>query len=153
MPGPVVRSLVVAFGFAALPAPPVAAQALLDDGAQVVDAAAEARLGAMLGRLETETGARLAVVAASTLADRPIGEVALRTASERKADVLLLLAPVEREMRIEVAPPLLPLLDEAFCNETARLMVPSLTAGRFEEALLIGAVTIEARLRKAAGAA
>ena len=151
MAGPVIRSVAVAFAFAALPA--AAQPALVGDDAQVVDAPAETRLGALLSALEADTGARFAVVSAPSLGADGIEGAARRAASAHRADVVLILAPAERQIRIEVAPALVPVLNDAFLGETTKLMVPSLTDGRFEEGLLIGAATIEARLRKAAGAA
>ena len=153
MAAPVIRSVAVAFSFAALPAAAQDEPVLVGDRAQVVDAPAETRLSALLIALEADTGARFAVVSAPSLGSDGIEGAARRAASAYRADVVLILAPAERQMRIEVAPALVPVLNDAFLGETTKLMVPSLTDGRFEEGLLIGAATIEARLRKAAGAA
>jgi uncharacterized protein len=95
----------VAVGAQSLPKP----GGRITDLANVIDAATEAELDRRLDRLEQQTSSEVAVVTVPSLGGVPVEDYAVRLFKEwgigqAKSDngVLVLVAPNEREMRIEV---------------------------------------------------
>src|SRR3954467_14150884 len=87
----------------------------VNDFAQLIDAATKARIEAIAADVKTKSGGEIVVVTLQSLGGRPIEEVALRVGREwkggqsggagdraRNAGTIILVAPNERQMRIEV---------------------------------------------------
>jgi uncharacterized protein len=87
----------------------------VNDFAQILDAATKARIEAIASDVKTKSGGEIVVVTLSSLGGRPIEEIGLRIGREwkvgasgsvgsraRNAGTIILVAPTERQMRIEV---------------------------------------------------
>lgn len=125
------------------------------DQAQLLSPEAETALTAKLEALERDTSDQLVVVTVDSLQDREIEEYGYqlgRTWGIGQADddngVLLIVAPEERKVRIEVGYGLEPVLTDALSaliihNE----ILPSFREGYFERGILQGVAAIDAQLR------
>lgn len=124
------------------------------DRADVLDAAAEARLGARLEALEKETTDQMVVVTVPSLDGEPIRDFGLRVANgwgigQKNLDngVLLIVAPKERQARIEVGYGLEGLLtDERSAQILNQQTLPNFAEGRFERGISEGVEAIVATL-------
>jgi uncharacterized protein len=102
------------------------------DLAGVIDAPTAARVNAVAGDVERKTGAQIAVVTVNSLEDRPVEDYAvdlfkhLGIGHKDDRGVLLLLAPTERQYRIEVGYGLEPVINDARAGDIGRAMVPYL---------------------------
>ncbi len=125
------------------------------DLAELMSAAAVARLEADLERLERETGAQVAVLTVPSLGVVPIEDAAIRVAEAwrlgRAAEddgVLLLIARDERRIRIEVGYGLEPVLTDA---ESGRIidnvLRPAFRAGDFAGGIERAVAVIGAEIR------
>src|SRR4051812_5283006 len=87
----------------------------VNDFAQILDADTKARIEAIAGDVKTKSGGEIVVVTLGDLGGRPIEEIALRIGREwkvgsagkvgtraRNAGTIILVAPNDRKMRIEV---------------------------------------------------
>src|SRR3954463_6995288 len=87
----------------------------VNDFARVIDAATKARIEAIASDVKTKSGGEIVVVTLQSLGGRPIEEIGLRIGREwkvgqsgsagdraRNAGTIILVAPNERQMRIEV---------------------------------------------------
>ena len=125
------------------------------DQARLLSPEAETALTAKLEALERDTSDQLVVVTVDSLQDREIEEYGYqlgRAWGIGQADddngVLLIVAPEERKVRIEVGYGLEPVLTDALSaliihNE----ILPSFREGYFERGILQGVDAIEAQLR------
>lgn len=121
------------------------------DKAHLLTPPAEAKLGAELAALEARTKDQLLVVTVQSLDNRAIEDVGLRMGrcwgiGQKGIDngVILLVAPREHKVRIEVGTGLEALLTnpraQAIVDET---LVPAFRAGRFETGIAAGVARIE----------
>ena len=109
---------------------------------------------AKLAALEADTSDQLVVVTLPSLQGESIEATGLRLGNgwgigSKDADngVLLLVAPNERKVRIEVGEGLEGLLTDARAAEITRTMVPQFKAGHFGGAITVGVDEISKRLR------
>jgi uncharacterized protein len=136
---------------AALAAPkfPVLTGRVVDD-AELLSPAAEAKLDAELAALERQTGHQLVVATLPSLQGYEIedyGYQLLRTwGIGRKGEddgVILIVAPKERKVRIEVGYGLEPVLTDALSSLIIqRAILPAFKAGNYEQGVVAGAEAI-----------
>nr|WP_246347806.1 TPM domain-containing protein [Brevundimonas variabilis] len=140
---------------------PVAAQTFPELSGRVVDQAgllepaSEAALTDRLAALEAETGDQLVVVTLDTLQDYEIEDYGYRLGrawgigqSENNSGVLLIVAPNERKVRIEVGYGLEPILTDAFASHVIQTqMLPAFRDGEFQSGIVAGSDSIMAQLR------
>lgn len=125
------------------------------DGADVLNAQAEAALSARLAALEKTTTDQVVVVTVPSLEGESIEALGLRLGQgwgigrkELDNGVLLIVAPTERRARIEVGYGLEGLLtDEKAQRIMDEQLVPRFAKGRFEQGLEAGVSAIDAMLR------
>jgi len=118
----------------------------VSDFAAVLDATARGELDALLRETERATTAEIAVATVSSLDGLSVEEYANRLFQEwgvgKKATdngVLVLVAPKEREMRIEVGYGLEPVLPDGLAGEIIRTeFLPQFKAGDYSEGILRG---------------
>ena len=160
IPGPAsgFAALLLAFAFLTNPA---SAQTFPDltgrvvDQAGLLDPAAEVSLTEKLASLEAETGDQLVVVTLDTLQDYEIEDYGYRLGrawgigqSENDSGVLLIVAPNERKVRIEVGYGLEPVLTDAFASHVIQTqMLPAFRSGDFQPGIVAGSDAIMAQLR------
>ena len=113
------------------------------DLANVIQPETRARIAAMATELQQKTGAQIAVVTVNSLQ----GETREQYAADlykhlgigsKKSDegVLLLVAPKERQYKIEVGYGLEPVINDARAGDIGRAMVPDLRKGDYSAAIL-----------------
>ncbi|HEX8062885.1 MAG TPA: TPM domain-containing protein [Allosphingosinicella sp.] len=125
------------------------------DRAGILDAAAEAELGASLEALEKRTTDQLVVVTVPSLDGEPIRDYGIRIANgwgigQKDIDngVLLIVAPKERQARIAVGYGLEGLLtDERAQGIMDKKIVPACREGRCDRAIADGVAAIAKILR------
>lgn len=124
------------------------------DQAQVLSAQQEAALEEKLEQLSRRSGHQLVVVTVTALNGQTIDDYALRLAKRwgvgRKGyndGVLLLVAPNERKVRIEVGLGLEQVLSDQTCREILdRAVLPEFRSGRIPEGIAAGAEALLAKL-------
>jgi len=140
---------------------PVAAQTFPElsgrvvDRAELLDPATETVLTEKLAALEAETGDQLVIVTLETLQDYEIEDYGYRLGrawgigqSENDGGVLLIIAPNERKVRIEVGYGLEPILTDAFSSHVIQTQVlPAFREGAFESGIVAGSDAIMDQLR------
>lgn len=122
------------------------------DGANVLSAPARAAINATLRDLETETTAEVAVVTVPSLDGMTVEDYANRLFKEwgvgKKAaanGVLVLVAPVERKMRIEVGYGLEPILPDGLAGEIIRTeFLPRFRANDYPGGITAGVARVAA---------
>ena len=124
------------------------------DQADLIEPAGEATLTAKLAALEAETSDQVVVVTLPNLKGEPIDVTGLRLGNgwgigrkDRDNGVLLLVAPNERKVRIEVGKGLEGLLTDARAAKIIQVMTPQLKANRLEAGIALGVDEIDKRLR------
>lgn len=124
-------------------------QGYVTDLAGVIDANTRARLEALCTEVEQKTGAQVAVVTVKSLNGETKEDYAadlyksLGVGSKKgNRGVLLLLAPSERQYRIEVGYGLEPVINDARAGDIGREMVPYLKSNDFSAAVLLGTTRI-----------
>jgi uncharacterized protein len=145
--------LFVAFGYPfAEKISDIRPQGYVTDLAQVIDPATKSKLEALCTEVQQKTGAQIAVVTVRSLDGRSKEDYAadlykgLGVGSKKDSTgVLLLLAPAERQYRIEVGYGLEPVINDARAGDIGRAMVPSLKTGDYSAAVVSG-VTLLAQL-------
>lgn len=151
-------ALLLAVGFLA---GPTAAQTFPElsgrvvDRAELLDPATETALTEKLAALEAETGDQLVIVTLETLQDYEIEDYGYRLGrawgigqSENDGGVLLIIAPNERKVRIEVGYGLEPILTDAFSSHVIQTQVlPAFREGAFESGIVAGSDAIMDQLR------
>jgi len=113
------------------------------DLANVIQPEARANISAMATELQQKTGAQIAVVTVNSLEGQSRENYAADLykhlgVGPKKNDegVLLLVAPKERQYKIEVGYGLEPVINDARAGDVGRAMVPSLRAGDYNSAIL-----------------
>ncbi|HEY6129879.1 MAG TPA: TPM domain-containing protein [Candidatus Acidoferrum sp.] len=116
------------------------------DLAGVIPPATRQRLETLCTELEQKTGAQMAIVTVKSLDDRPVDDYAVDLFKHlgigaKKADtgVLLLIAPNDRNYRIEVGYGLEPIINDARAGDAGRAMVPFLRQNDYGSAVEIAA--------------
>jgi len=124
------------------------------DRANLIDPAAESALTAKLAALETDTTDQVVVVTLPGLKGEPIEATGRRLGNgwgigRNDADngVLLLVAPRERAVRIEVGEGLEGLLTDERAAEIIQLILPQFKANKPEAGISLGVDEISKRLR------
>jgi len=116
------------------------------DKAGLLDSATATALTARLARLERQTGVQMVIATTPTLGGEAINDYSLRLArswalgsKERNDGLLLLVAPTERKVRIEVGKGLETVMKDEVCDQIIRhMMMPHFTAGDPQSAILAG---------------
>ena len=124
------------------------------DNAQILSPAAEAKLDGQLAALEQKTGRQLVVATLPSLQGYEIedyGYQLLRTwAIGRKGEndgVILIVAPTEKSVRIEVGYGLEPVLTDALSSLIIqRAILPAFREGRFEAGVVAGTEAVVQQL-------
>ena len=151
-------ALMVAFALVSGPALAAPSFPLLTgrvvDNAQILSPAAEAKLDGQLAALEQKTGRQLVVATLPSLQGYEIedyGYQLLRTwAIGRKGEndgVILIVAPTEKSVRIEVGYGLEPVLTDALSSLIIqRAILPAFREGRFEAGVVAGTEAVVQQL-------
>ena len=123
------------------------------DTAGIMSAAAEKRVDDQLAKLEATTNDQVAVVTVINLAGQPIERFSLDYArrwglGRRDLDngVLVMVAPKERKVRIEVGTGLEALLTDARAGVIVHDMIISFKAGNYEAGIELGVARIDTLL-------
>jgi uncharacterized protein len=134
-------------------------QGYVSDFARVVDPASKAELEQYCARVQSATGAEIALVTLPSLQGEPIELVAntlftswgigKKTGESRDQGILLLLVTGDRRSRLEVGYGLEPIIPDGFAGSVLREMRPELRENRFGPALLAGAHTIGSHIAEA----
>lgn len=125
------------------------------DEAELLDASTEASLTQRLATLETETGDQFVVVTVPTLQDYEIEDYGYRLGrawgigqSENDSGALLIVAPTERRVRLEVGYGLEPILTDAFSSQVIQTVIlPAFKRGDFQSGIVEGVDAVETQLR------
>lgn len=125
------------------------------DSAHVLSEETLAAIDKRLAALNVAAGPQLVVMTVPELGGVPIETYSLRVARQwaigdpqRNDGVLLLVAPNQRQVRIEVGTGLQATLSNADCKRIIdEAMLPHFRAGRIEPAILAGADALDAALR------
>jgi uncharacterized protein len=127
-------------------------QGYVTDLAQVIDPAAKAKIEVLCTEVQQKTGAQIAVVTVRSLDGRSREDYAadlykhLGVGSKKDSNgALILLAPEERQYKIEVGYGLEPVINDARAGDVGRAMVPGLRSGDYSGAVMSG-VTLLAQL-------
>jgi len=126
------------------------------DQAGILSGNSMAQINASLERLETETGAQVAVLTVASLQDEPIETYSLKVVEKWKLGkkgqdngVLFLIAPKDRRMRIEVGYGLEGVIPDALSNRILDTIVaPQFKQGNFDGGVLLGVDALEKLVRK-----
>ncbi len=117
------------------------------DLANVITPDARAKISAMATELQQKTGAQIAVVTVNSLEGDSKEQYAADLykhlgvgPKKTEEGVLLLVAPKDRQYKIEVGYGLEPVINDAKAGDIGRAMVPALRAGDYSAAIL-GAMT------------
>lgn len=136
------------------PAAPIELTGRLVDSADVLDLAAEQLLTQRLAALEAQTSDQIVVVTVPTLGGRTIEQYSLDLADRwgvGNADldngVLLVVAPNERKVRIEVGLGLEGLLTDAEAAKIIQMMLPAFREAKLEDGIAIGVDAVDHLLR------
>ena len=124
------------------------------DQANLIEPTREAALVTTLAALESETSDQLVVVTLPDLKGQTIEAAGLRLGKgwgigrkDWDNGVLLIVAPSERKVRIEVGEGLEGLLTDARAATIIQQMLPQFKAGRYEDAIALGVDAISERLK------
>lgn len=151
----------VLFVMAMLPLPAVdittlQPQGYVNDFASVLSPQTVARINSYCNRVESATGAQIAIVTVQTLDGDPIEDAAnalyRRWGIGKKGSnegVLLLLSIRDRRSRVEVGYGLEPYIPDGFAGSVLRSMRPALRANDYDSALEEGARTLGETIAKA----
>lgn len=120
------------------------------DGAGIMSPATEQKLDADLSRLEAATSDQVAVVTVASLEGQPIERFSLNYArrsrlgrEDRDNGVLVLVAPKQHEVRIEVGTGLEGLLTDQRAAGIIRQMIVPFRANDFERGIALGVGKID----------
>lgn len=125
------------------------------DAADILDGATEARLTRQLEAIETEVGPQVVVVSTPDLGGADIGDYAMSLGNrwgvgdrERDDGLLLVIAPNERQVRIELGTGLQGTLSDPLCKDIIENdIVPSFRQRNFAEGTLKGVSRLDYELR------
>ena len=125
------------------------------DAADVLNQRQEQELAKRLESLEASTLAQFVVVTTPSLDGRSIEDYSLALGrgwgigdADRDDGLLIVVAPNERQVRIEVGLGLENTVDDPFAKEVIDGMIPFLRNGRFHDAVTLGVDRLESRLRQ-----
>src|SRR5271166_6545030 len=128
------------------------------DLAHVIDPSTKAKLETLCAEVERKTGAQVAVVTVDSLDGQSKEDYAadlykhLGVGSKKEnRGVLLLIAPKERQYRIEVGYGLEPVINDARAGDIGREMVPDLRQGDYSAAALTGVTGVAQYIAADAG--
>ena len=126
-------------------------QGYVTDLAQVIDPATKAKLETLCAEVEQKTGAQIAVVTVNSLDGQSREDYAadlykhLGVGSKKNSrGVLLLMAPKDRQYKIEVGYGLEPVINDARAGDIGREMVPDLRRQDYSAAVLLGTTRLGA---------
>lgn len=141
-------------------AAPLALTGRVVDQASVISPEPEQAMTELLAQLERDLGVQFVVVSTPSLRGMPIEQYSVALGNgwslgdpERGNGLLLVVAPNDRQARIQVGKGLKPVLTDEFCARVIQLMVPSFREGNYADGMMIGVLSLEARLRKVASEA
>ena len=125
------------------------------DQAQILTPATEAEITTKLAQLETETGDQFVVVTLDSLQDYEIEDYGYRLGrawgignAENDSGVLLIVAPNERKVRIEVGYGLEPVLTDALSNQIIQAdILPPFREGGYAQGIEAGVDAVIAQLK------
>jgi uncharacterized protein len=124
-------------------------QGYVTDLAHVISPEAKAQLETLAAEVQQKTGAQMAIVTVDSLEGQSKEDYAadlykhLGVGSKQdNRGVLLLVAPKERQYRIEVGYGLEPVINDARAGDIGREMVPTLRQQDYSGAVLVGATRI-----------
>ena len=127
----------------------IRAQGYVTDLAHVINPSTKASLEALCTEVEQKTGAQIAVVTVTSLEGQTRDDYAVDLykhlgvgSKKNNYGVLLLVAPSERQYKIEVGYGLEPVINDARAGDIGRAMVPSLRAGNYNAAILTGVTQV-----------
>ena len=131
----------------------------VNDFANVLDARTRSGLESTLSSLEQRTGAEVAVVTVNSLEGAPIEDYAVKLFQTwgigkkgKDNGALILVAPNERQVRIEVGYGLEGAINDALAGRIIReRMLPAFKAGDFNAGIAGGTMTVAALVAKEAG--
>jgi uncharacterized protein len=136
-------------------APALALSGRVVDAADVLDASRRRSLTALSERLEQDTKVQLVVATTHSLGGSEIKAYSLKLANawglgdrKRNDGLLLLVAPHERKVRIEVGRGLEGRLPDARCREIVDSMLPHFSAGDIPGAIALGAAKLDIAVRQ-----
>jgi uncharacterized protein len=119
------------------------------DLSRVIDPATKTKLETLCAEVEQKTGAQIAVVTVDSLDGQSREDYAadlykhLGVGSKKDSrGVLLLVAPKERQYKIEVGYGLEPVINDARAGDVGREMVPDLRSGDYNGAILLGTTAL-----------
>jgi uncharacterized protein len=119
-------------------------QGFVTDLAQVIDPSTKTQLETLCAEVQQKTGAQIAVVTVDSLDGKSKEEYAADLyqhlgvgSKQSNRGVLLLLAPKERQYRIEVGYGLEPVINDARAGDIGRAMVPDLRSQDYSAAVLL----------------
>ncbi len=126
------------------------------DAAQVLDPPSEARLTALLDGAEERYGQQVGIVTVQSLEGYAIEDYSLYYArrwglgdAERNDGLMILLAPNERKVRIEVGKGIESTFTDLFCkNLIDEVMIPRFKEGDFEAGVEAGAQALVERMKR-----
>jgi uncharacterized protein len=133
----------------------------VNDFAHVIDADSARQIDAMIRALLAKTGDVVAVATVTNL--RPyddINEYAVKLFENRGRGIgqkgkdnglLIVVAPNDRKVRIEVGYDLEQFVTDGFAGETSRLMTPQFAGGRYGAGLLLGTERVVGRIAQGRG--
>lgn len=125
------------------------------DQARLLSPETEAEISAKLTQLETDTGDQFVVVTLNSLQDYEIEDYGYRLgrawgigSAENDSGVLLIVAPNERKVRIEVGYGLEPVLTDALSNQIIQNdILPPFREGGFQRGISAGVDAVVTQLR------
>ena len=125
------------------------------DGARLLQPVTRDAITAKLAALEADTGDQFVVVTVASLQDREIEDYGYQLGrawgigqSETDSGVLLIVAPVERKVRIEVGYGLEPVLTDALSSHIIQTQIlPPFREGGYQRGIVAGVDAVIAQLR------
>jgi uncharacterized protein len=133
-------------------------QGYVTDLAGVIDTATRQKIELLATEVEQKTGAQIAVVTVNSLEGQTRDEFAVELfkhlgvgAKGKDKGVLILIAPKDRQYKIEVGYGLEPVINDARAGDVGRMMVPDLRKGDYSAAALTGAAAVAQLIAADAG--
>ena len=131
----------------------------VNDFAGIIDTGTRLQLTNIIGQFEQRTGDEIAVATVKSLGGEPIENYAVGLYKQwgigkkgKDNGVLILVAPAEREMRIEVGYGLEPLINDALAGRIVRdTMIPHFRGGDFPLGILNGTIEVITIISKKSG--
>src|SRR5208283_1327806 len=121
-------------------------QGYVTDLAQVIDPATRQKIELLATEVQQKTGAQIAVVTVNSLEGQTKEDYAADLykhlgigAKGKDNGALILIAPKDRQYRVEVGYGLEPVINDARAGDIGRDMLPDLRKGDYSAAALIGA--------------